>query len=127
MWSTTTNVHLCAHEFAPAGRLIRNTTEIGHEKAQSVIDSITSSYAAEGQANPMLQPPGMSGGMGGGFGPPPPFGFPGELRNKLKMRFPLNNMLGRPGQMPPPFPMAGGMGARESQSLHKLSSKLTCP
>ncbi|KAK8126781.1 uncharacterized protein PG998_002540 [Apiospora kogelbergensis] len=30
--------------------------QIGHEKAQSVIDSITSSYAAEGQAhaNPML-------------------------------------------------------------------------
>ncbi|KAM6507577.1 U1 small nuclear ribonucleoprotein C [Fusarium solani] len=48
--------------------------QIGHEKAQSVIDSITSSYAAEGQAhaNPMLpqnQP-------GQGF-PPPPFGFPG--------------------------------------------------
>jgi U1 small nuclear ribonucleoprotein C len=47
--------------------------EIGHEKAQSVIDSITSSYAAEGQAhaNPMLphnQP-------GQGF--PPPFAFPG--------------------------------------------------
>lgn len=47
--------------------------EIGHEKAQSVIDSITSSYAAEGQAhaNPMLpqnQP-------GNGF--PPPFPFPG--------------------------------------------------
>lgn len=49
-------------------------TEIGHEKAQSVIDSITSSYAAEGQAhaNPMLpqnQP-------GQGF-LPPPFAFPG--------------------------------------------------
>ncbi|ROT37680.1 hypothetical protein SODALDRAFT_279440, partial [Sodiomyces alkalinus F11] len=48
--------------------------QIGHEKAQSVIDSITSSYAAEGQAhaNPMLpqnQP-------GHGF-PPPPFPFPG--------------------------------------------------
>lgn len=47
--------------------------EIGHEKAQSVIDSITSSYAAEGQAhnNPMLpqnQP-------GSAF--PPPFPFPG--------------------------------------------------
>jgi hypothetical protein len=57
-------------------RLARLTPllEIGHEKAQSVIDSITSSYAAEGQAhaNPMLpqnQP-------GQGF-PPPPFGFPG--------------------------------------------------
>ncbi|KAF7563468.1 hypothetical protein G7046_g671 [Stylonectria norvegica] len=48
--------------------------QIGHEKAQSVIDSITSSYAAEGQAhaNPMLpqnQP-------GQGF-MPPPFPFPG--------------------------------------------------
>ena len=50
--------------------------EIGHEKAQNVIDSITSSYAAEGQAgaNPMLQQPG---GVGPGMGPPPPFGFPG--------------------------------------------------
>ena len=45
--------------------------EIGHEKAQSVIDSITSSYAAEGQANPMLQ-----AGAGGAFPPPP--GFPGK-------------------------------------------------
>ena len=43
------------------------STEIGHEKAQSVIDSITSSYAAEGQqgANPMLHPPGGAGGGGG--------------------------------------------------------------
>jgi U1 small nuclear ribonucleoprotein C len=48
-------------------------TEIGHEKAQSVIDSITSSYAAEGQVNPMLQ---MQHGAPGAF-PPPPFGFPG--------------------------------------------------
>ena len=50
-------------------------TEIGHEKAQSVIDSITSSYAAEGQAgaNPML---GQHAGPGQPF-PPPPFGFPG--------------------------------------------------
>jgi U1 small nuclear ribonucleoprotein C len=52
--------------------------EIGHEKAQSVIDSITSSYAAEGQAhaNPMLpqnQP-------GHGFHPPP-FPFPGGTYN----------------------------------------------
>ncbi|KAK4464009.1 U1 zinc finger-domain-containing protein, partial [Cladorrhinum samala] len=42
---------------------IRNVVDyyqqIGHEKAQSVIDSITNSYAAEGQAhaNPMLQNP----------------------------------------------------------------------
>lgn len=47
-------------------------TEIGHEKAQSVIDSITSSYAAEGQANPLLQHPGAPGSF-----PPPPFGVPG--------------------------------------------------
>lgn len=54
--------------------------EIGHEKAQSVIDSITSSYAAEGQqgANPMLNPGGgPPPPMGGAF--PPPFGFPGML------------------------------------------------
>lgn len=57
---------------------LRNVVEyyqqIGHEKAQSVIDSITSSYAAEGQANPMLSQPGI------GFPPPLP-GFPG-LRNQ---------------------------------------------
>lgn len=50
--------------------------EIGHEKAQSVIDSITSSYAAEGQSssNPMLgQNPGVQP-----F-PPPPFGFPAGM------------------------------------------------
>ena len=67
--------------------LTRWDKEIGHEKAQSVIDSITSSYAAEGQAhaNPMLphnQP-------GQGFGAPPPFPFP-------------------PGGPPPPFGIPGG-------------------
>lgn len=46
--------------------------EIGHEKAQSVIDSITSSYAAEGHANPLLQHPGAPGSF-----PLPPFGVPG--------------------------------------------------
>ena len=55
---------------------LRNVTEyyqqIGHEKAQSVIDSITNSYAAEGQPNPMLQQPGA----GPGF---PPMGFPGNF------------------------------------------------
>ena len=63
-------------------------TEIGHEKAQSVIDSITSSYAAEGQAhaNPML-PQNQPGH--GAF--PPPFAFPGGI--------------------PPPFPMPGMPGA----------------
>ncbi|KAH0542347.1 hypothetical protein FGG08_003284 [Glutinoglossum americanum] len=57
--------------------------EIGHEKAQSVIDSITNSYAAEGKSsqNPML---GQNPGVGQPF-PPPPFGFPG-----------------RPGAIPPP-------------------------
>ncbi|KAJ5679631.1 hypothetical protein N7462_007875 [Penicillium macrosclerotiorum] len=61
---------------------LRNVVEyyqqIGQEKAQSVIDSITSSYAAEGQPlpNPAMVPPGAF---------PPPFGFPG-----------------RPGQVPPP-------------------------
>ncbi|KAI9823184.1 MAG: hypothetical protein M1832_002627 [Thelocarpon impressellum] len=47
--------------------------QIGHEKAQSVIDSITNSYAAEGQSsqNPML---GQQPGPGGPF-PPPPFAF----------------------------------------------------
>ena len=53
--------------------------QIGHEKAQSVIDSITDSYAAEGQSssNPMLQAQGAPGGMAGapgfpGAGFPPP-------------------------------------------------------
>jgi len=52
-------------------RLTTPFSEIGQEKAQSVIDSITSSYAAEGQPlpNPAMVP--------GAF--PPPFGFPGTL------------------------------------------------
>lgn len=56
--------------------------EIGHEKAQSVIDSITSSYVAEGQAhnNPML-PENQPGGRGAfppaGMPFPPP--FPGGI------------------------------------------------
>jgi U1 small nuclear ribonucleoprotein C len=71
--------------------------QIGHEKAQSVIDSITSSYAAEGQAhaNPMLpqNQPGQ-----GGF-PPPPFGFPGGVPPGFP-GFPG----GPPGQMPQGMP-----------------------
>jgi U1 small nuclear ribonucleoprotein C len=55
---------------------LRNVVEyyqqIGHEKAQSVIDSITSSYAESGQANPMLTQQGPMG-----FGAPP--GFPPPL------------------------------------------------
>ncbi|KAJ4409152.1 U1 small nuclear ribonucleoprotein C, partial [Neurospora sp. IMI 360204] len=71
--------------------------QIGHEKAQSVIDSITSSYAAEGQAhaNPML-PQNQPGGIPPGLGvfPPPGAGVP---------PFPPF-----PGGMPPPFPGMGG-------------------
>lgn len=64
---------------------LRNVVEyyqqIGHEKAQAVIDGITSSYAAEGQTMP--NPP-MLGAPG--FGPPngmpvfpPPMGAPGQM------------------------------------------------
>jgi hypothetical protein len=65
--------------------------QIGHEKAQSVIDSITNSYAAEGQSanNPMLNtaPPGYGppGGMMPPAGMPPGFPMP-------------------PGGIPPGFP-----------------------
>ncbi|KAL9578489.1 MAG: hypothetical protein Q9212_005686 [Teloschistes hypoglaucus] len=81
--------------------LISTATEIGHEKAQSVIDSITSSYAAEGQAgaNPMLNPQGPPPQ---GF-PPPPFGFPGGMPP------PPFNMPPTPqGGFPPP-PAGRGM------------------
>lgn len=66
---------------------LRNVVEyyqqIGQEKAQSVIDSITNSYAAEGQSssNPMNNlAPGMPGGGPAppGIGPPgAPGSFPG--------------------------------------------------
>ena len=83
MWWTTTNVwvipELAAAHTIQSKELLADgvDVEIGHEKAQSVIDSITSSYAAEGQAgsNPML---GQQPGPGQPF-PPPPFGFPGEI------------------------------------------------
>ncbi|OXN02169.1 hypothetical protein CDV58_08886, partial [Aspergillus fumigatus] len=80
---------------------LRNVVEyyqqIGQEKAQSVIDSITSSYAAEGQAvpNPAMAPPGAF---------PPPFGFPGKALTNIPGS-------GRPGQLPPPpfgIPPPGG-------------------
>ncbi|KAI9735689.1 MAG: hypothetical protein M1818_006297 [Claussenomyces sp. TS43310] len=86
--------------------------QIGHEKAQSVIDSITSSYAAEGQAssNPMLGqnpgaqpfPPPPFGFPGPGGLPPPPFGMPGALPQ---------GMIPPPGGrgMPPPFPGPNGL------------------
>lgn len=107
----------------------RPRTEIGHEKAQSVIDSITSSYAAEGQAhaNPML-PQNTPGGVAPGLGPmsfpPPPMpgfgmmpgGFPPPpgAAGAPPFPFPMPGMPpfpGAPGGMPPPFPGApGGRG-----------------
>ncbi|CAG8953190.1 hypothetical protein HYFRA_00003391 [Hymenoscyphus fraxineus] len=78
-------------------------TEIGHEKAQSVIDSITSSYAAEGQSssNPML-------GQNPGVHPPPPFAFPGGIPPP----FPIPGMpLPPPGALPQGMiPPPGGRG-----------------
>lgn len=64
--------------------------EIGHEKAQSVIDSITSSYAAEGQAssNPMLQHAAGQAGY-----PPLPFGFPGKNPHILSNLYQRTNIL----------------------------------
>ncbi|KAH8796711.1 U1 small nuclear ribonucleoprotein C [Hyaloscypha finlandica] len=70
--------------------------QIGHEKAQSVIDSITSSYAAEGQSssNPML-------GQNPGLNPPPPFAFPGGVPPPP---------FGMPGMPPiPGMPLPGGL------------------
>ncbi|MCJ1267767.1 hypothetical protein MMC22_007653 [Lobaria immixta] len=82
--------------------------KIGHEKAQSVIDSITSSYAAEGQpgANPMLAPQGGGGPMGGQPFPPPPFGFPGGLP-------------------PPPFGLPGGPNGAPAGFIPRKSSPST--
>ncbi|KAK3620816.1 U1 small nuclear ribonucleoprotein C [Elasticomyces elasticus] len=95
---------------------------IGQEKAQSVIDSITASYNAEGQgaSNPMLMqgapgfgPPGMFGGP-----PPPGFGAPpgmppmpfGRGMPALPPGFPPPPMgmppTGFPPGMAPPFPPA---------------------
>lgn len=99
--------------------------EIGHEKAQSVIDSITNSYAAEGQPsnNPMLAPQGGPGPMGGQPFPPPPFGFPGIylcLFSPMSIGATTRHMITlvsrnanfilscSPGLPPPPFTMQGG-------------------
>ncbi|KAJ5961699.1 hypothetical protein N7501_006640 [Penicillium viridicatum] len=75
--------------------------QIGQEKAQSVIDSITSSYAAEGQQAPNMMAPGAF---------PPPFGFPGQ-----------------PGMPPPPFgiPPPGAPGA--PGMLPRMSYPLPTP
>ncbi|PQE30911.1 U1 small nuclear ribonucleo c protein [Rutstroemia sp. NJR-2017a WRK4] len=69
--------------------------QIGHEKAQSVIDSITSSYAAEGQSasNPMLHPPPNPSGPSTFPFPPPVPGMP----------FPPPGGLPPPGSLPPNF------------------------
>ncbi|KAJ5440780.1 Zinc finger U1-C type [Penicillium cf. griseofulvum] len=78
--------------------------QIGQEKAQSVIDSITSSYAAEGQQAPNMMPPGAF---------PPPFGFPGHP--------------GMPGMPPPPFgiPPPGAPGA--PGMLPRMSNPVPTP
>ncbi|EPS39408.1 hypothetical protein H072_6808 [Dactylellina haptotyla CBS 200.50] len=82
----------------------RATVEIGQERAQSVIDTITNSYAAEGHALPFPSMPGFPGGPPppGGLSagmPPPPFGFPGAAGLPPPPG-------GFPGGMPPP----GGRG-----------------
>jgi len=100
--------------------------QIGHEKAQSVIDSITNSYAAAGQAdaNPMLQaqlvgpgfppPPFPFPGAPGGHGmPPPPFGLPppgqrGPGAPPIPPNMPFPPPAGMP--FPPPFPPGGPGG-----------------
>ncbi|KAL2862850.1 putative U1 snRNP complex component Yhc1 [Aspergillus lucknowensis] len=86
---------------------LRNVLEyyqqIGQEKAQSVIDSITSSYAAEGQAvpNPAMAPPGAY---------PPPFGLPGLYQHPLRHHIYIKSDT-RTGQFaPPPFAMPPGPG-----------------
>ncbi|KAI9735810.1 MAG: hypothetical protein M1834_001275 [Cirrosporium novae-zelandiae] len=102
---------------------LRNVVEyysqISHEKAQSVIDSITNSYAAEGQGamNPMLgaHPPGAGmPGVGGAPGFPPPFGFPGMPNARPGVMppppFGMNMPTSGPGGLPP-LPSARGMNA----------------
>ncbi|MCJ1279312.1 hypothetical protein MMC21_007136 [Puttea exsequens] len=104
-------------------------TEIGHEKAQSVIDSITSSYADAGQsgANPMLNPSGAPPSLPGmppnafppgpfpGNIPPPPFGLPGgfpppNVNGMPPFPPPPNFQGGQPPSGMPPFPPPGGRG-----------------
>jgi len=79
--------------------------QIGHEKAQSVIDSITSSYADAGQAssNPMLQTPNLGPNPGGFPGGPPP-GFPPFGRGGMPPPFGMNGPPPRPPNLPPNMP-----------------------
>lgn len=97
--------------------------QIGHEKAQSVIDSITNSYNAEGQgsSNPMNNfpgAPGVGGGGGGGpggFGPPPP-GFGGPPP-------PQGSGFGSAGGFPLGMPPPPGQGPPPGEYTHTPSSR----
>ncbi|OQE08830.1 hypothetical protein PENVUL_c008G05434 [Penicillium vulpinum] len=87
--------------------------QIGQEKAQSVIDSITSSYAAEGQQAPNMMPPGafpppfgFPGHPGMAGMPPPPFGIPPPGAPGAPGMLPPPGAHGLP--FPPPFPNAAG-------------------
>ncbi|KAK7730912.1 U1 small nuclear ribonucleoprotein C [Diaporthe eres] len=75
--------------------------QIGHEKAQSVIDSITSSYAAEGQPqnNPLL-PENQPGARSFGSMPFPP--FPGGIPPPGFPALPGAAAASAPGAPPPP-------------------------
>ncbi|CAF9920369.1 MAG: hypothetical protein GOMPHAMPRED_002067 [Gomphillus americanus] len=86
--------------------------EIGHDRAQSVIDSITNSYAVDAAAGPnpgMQGPPGSTGAppmfapnMGRGM--PMPFQFPPNMN----MNMPPPQFGPPPNGMMPNFPMQGG-------------------
>ncbi|ORY07654.1 U1 zinc finger-domain-containing protein [Clohesyomyces aquaticus] len=73
--------------------------QISSEQAQQVIDSITASYAAEGQQNPLNAPmhPAIGGPGPMPFGAFPPPGMPGMPP------------MGMPGMPPPQFMGPGGM------------------
>lgn len=85
--------------------------QIGHEKAQSVIDSITSSYAAEGQAhaNPMLpqNQPGSAAAAALAGGPPP--GLPPHLHHPGAPGAGTPPGAGAGAFPPPPFNFPAGM------------------
>jgi U1 small nuclear ribonucleoprotein C len=89
--------------------------QIGHEKAQSVIDSITSSYADAGQAaqNPMLQTPMVGPG---GFGAYNPFAGTSQVLKEYRV-VTHSSFSGPGGPMPPRFnPMQGGRKSQESEN-----------
>ena len=100
---------------------LRNVVEyyqqIGHEKAQSVIDSITNSYAAEGQSgsNPMNQM--------GAFGPPPGFP-PGGPPGGAPPVFPFSHGALPPGNMAPP---PGIFSPSTMDEMPRLMRTKACP